>query len=265
MFEPIAQTPRYRLVAQAIAEKIRQGAFPAGEKLPPDRVLVDELGVSRATLREALIALEVKGYIETRFGSGAYVLGPPDAEDSVPLAPDQATAALVPVVPVTGPFEALEARRLIEGELAALAAHAITPSALDTLWGCLQALEASEPDWDPEADSRFHEVIAEAAGNAVLGQLVAQFWADQEANPLWAAIQTAVEDSNRRPQLVAEHEAIIEALTEGDAEAARAAMHAHLDSFARTLLAQWDAPERGSAEAAPHARLRDTLGAERRA
>lgn len=256
MFDPIAQTPRYRLVAEAIAGKITEGVFPTGEKLPPDRVLVEELGVSRATLREALIALEVKGYIETRFGSGAYVLGPPGAvaEDA-----DQKLAAVVPVAPVPGPFEALEARRLIEGELAALAAQAITPAQLDTLWGCLQALESAGSGWDAEADARFHEVIATAAGNTVLARLAAQFWRDQTENPLWTAIRSAVADSNLRPQLVAEHEAIIEALTEGAPEAARAAMHAHLDNFARTLLAQWDAPEEGSTEAAPHARLRDTL------
>jgi DNA-binding FadR family transcriptional regulator len=257
MFEPIAQTPRYRLVAEAIAAKITEGSFPTGEKLPPDRVLVEELGVSRATLREALIALEVKGYIETRYGAGAYVLGAPEAEGVADA--DQQLATLVPVAPVPGPFEALEARRLIEGELAALAAQAITPVQLDTLWGSLQALETAPSGWDAAADARFHDVIATAAGNAVLAHLAAQFWRDQTENPLWAAIQRAVDDSNTRPQLVAEHEAIIEALTEGDPEAARAAMHAHLDSFARTLLAQWDTPETGSAEAAPHARLRDSL------
>lgn len=257
MFDPIAQTPRYRLVADAIARKIVEGGFPAGEKLPPDRVLVEELGVSRATLREALIALEVKGLIETRFGAGAYVTSSPEdgaaPEDPAP----QRTS--VAAVPVTGPFEALEARRLVEGELAALAAQTITPAQLDTLWGCLQALESAESGWDAEADARFHDVIAQAAGNAILGHLAAQFWHDQSENPLWAAIQTAVADSNTRPQLVAEHEAIIEALTEGDPEAARAAMQAHLDNFARTLLAQWDAPEAASAEAAPHARLRAAL------
>lgn len=259
MFEPISQTPRYRLVAQAIADKIMQGDFPAGEKLPPDRVLVDELGVSRATLREALIALEVRGFIETRFGSGAYVLGAPERtptakEDAVTT---HTTALSAPAS--AGPFEALEARRLIEGELAALAAQAITPPSLDTLWGCLQALETSEPDWDAAADAKFHEVIAEAAGNAVLAGLAAQFWIDQQSNPLWAAIRSAVEDSNRRPQLVAEHEAIIEALTEGDPDSARTAMHAHLDSFTRALLAQWDEPGAESSEAAPHARLRAGL------
>lgn len=261
MFDPIAQTPRYRLVAEAIARKIAEGGFPAGEKLPPDRVLVEELGVSRATLREALIALEVKGLIETRFGAGAYVTGsPPDAALSAsPEDPDARLARIVPVAPVTGPFEALEARRLVEGELAALAAQTISPAQLDALWGCLQALESAESGWDPEADARFHDVIAQAAGNAILGHLAAQFWRDQSENPLWAAIQTAVADSNTRPQLVAEHEAIIEALTEGDPEASRVAMQAHLDSFARTLLAQWDTPEAASAEAAPHARLRAAL------
>jgi DNA-binding FadR family transcriptional regulator len=261
MFDPIPQSPRYRLVADALAARIVDGSLPVGAKLPPDRVLVEQLGVSRATLREALIALEVMGFLETRFGSGAYVARkhsatarPPQTSETTRLgqhADPQSTLS-------HGPFETLEARRLIEGELTALAAEQVMPHHLDRLWQAVSQME-SALDWDAEADQSFHRIIAEAAGNAVLAAFAARFWTERKDDPLWKSIETAVQDSNRRPALVAEHEAIIEALTEGDPAAARRAMHRHLDSFSETLLAQLDAPDGDSAEAAPHARLKSAL------
>ncbi|WP_425092816.1 FadR/GntR family transcriptional regulator [Tropicimonas sp. S265A] len=250
MFDPIPQTPRYRLVAEALIARIEDGSLPAGKKLPPDRVLVESLGVSRATLREALIALEVMGHIETRFGAGAFVTEatPEQTPTEAPDAPLE-TAGMA-----HGPFETLEARRLIEGELAALAAEQTTPAQLDKLWDAVHRMETASR-WDAQADEAFHATIAEAAGNAVLAGLAARFWGGRTQDPLWSFLEDSVEDANRRPALVAKHEAIIEALTEGDADAAREAMHRHLDSFAETLLDTLDSPSQESAEAIAYRRL----------
>lgn len=268
MFEPIPQTPRYRLVADALIARIEDGSLQVGKKLPPDRVLVDQLGVSRATLREALIALEVMGYLETRFGSGAYVADrQPGKRDAAPAprtakAKDTAAEAATQAAPVpafsNGPFETLEARRLIEGELAALAAGQIMPPELDRLWDAVNRMETAA-GWDAEADEIFHATLAKAAGNSVLAELAADFWRSRKNDPLWSVIDRAVEDTNNRPALVAEHQAIIEALTEGDPDAARAAMHRHLDSFAETLLNELEAPADGSPETVPHSRLKTAI------
>lgn len=257
MFDPIPQAPRYRLVADALIKRIKDGSLPPGKKLPPDRVLVDQLGVSRATLREALIALEVMGFVETRFGAGAFVAEPQALAPKSEPAPEK-PAKTVEKPLRYGPFETLDARRIIEGELAALAAEQITASQLDLLWDATNAMENAET-WHAEADQSFHTTIAEAAGNGVLADFAARFWSDRVQDPLWTAIETAVEDSNRRPNLVAEHQRIIEALTAGDADLSRATMRQHLESFAHSLLAQWDAPEENSAEATPHARLKSLV------
>jgi len=254
MFEPIPHAPRYRLVAEALIARIGDGSLAPGTKLPPDRVLVAQLGVSRATLREALIALEVMGHVETRFGAGAFVATRQPAQP--PAGTDTPQPAPAPLA--AGPFEKLEARRLIEGELAALAAARITASQIDTLWDCISRME-SNTQWAADADERFHATIAKAAGNGVLAEMAAQFWTDQRDDPLWRSIEKAVQDTNRRPALVDEHEEVVAALTAGEPDSARIAMHRHLDSFAETLLAQWETPEANSAEAAPHARLKTAL------
>src|SRR6516225_9265212 len=98
----------YRQIADQIRTLIRSREFPAGSRLPPERDLARQLGVSRPSVREALIALEVEGLVEVRIGSGIYVLGNGHEGDEVEAA--------------SGPFELLRARWVIEGECAALAA-----------------------------------------------------------------------------------------------------------------------------------------------
>src|SRR5512137_2036057 len=102
----------YRQIADQIAALIRRGEYRPGARLPPERDLAKNLGVSRPSVREALIALEVEGFVEVRVGSGVYVTGSrKPATGRLALPPD------------SGPFELIDARRLIESECAALAAR----------------------------------------------------------------------------------------------------------------------------------------------
>src|SRR5512140_2207883 len=94
----------YRQIADQIAALIEKGEYGAGERLPPERDLARQLGVSRPSVREALIALEVEGYVDVRVGSGVYVTGPSQPARSAPLAAD------------SGPFELIRARSLVESE-----------------------------------------------------------------------------------------------------------------------------------------------------
>lgn len=237
MFEPISQTPRYKLAAQQIIDQIEAGALTEGQKMPTDRELVEALGVSRATVREAMIALEIMGYVETRFGSGAYVTRP-----GRPVEPSKPIASKTG--PGLGPFELLEARRLIEAEVTALAAKSITPAQLDRLWDCTQLMESDgSANWNETADEDFHRTIAEAAGNAALTGILSEFWRQQRDLPMWQSIRARVDLANLRPSLAAEHQAIIDALTEGDPDAARDAMNVHLFSFSHALLDGWDNSE----------------------
>src|SRR5947208_14331864 len=106
----------YRQIADQIAALIEKGEYGKGQRLPPERDLARQLGVSRPSVREALIALEVEGYVEVRVGSGVYVVGAPRATKTPALPAD------------SGPFELIKARWLIEAECAALAAKNATKS-----------------------------------------------------------------------------------------------------------------------------------------
>ncbi len=111
-FQSIEPRRLYRQIADQIRTLIAAGEFAAGARLPPERDLARQLGVSRPSVREALIALEVEGLVEVRIGSGIYVLG---ANGRAQEASVEAEA---------GPFELLRARYFIESECAAQAAKA---------------------------------------------------------------------------------------------------------------------------------------------
>ena len=103
----------YRQIAEQLRVLIRQGEFAPGTRLPAERDLARQLGVSRPSVREALIALEVEGWVEVRSGSGVYAQDRP--------APARQTAA-DSAPPEWGPLELIRARRVVEGETAAIAA-----------------------------------------------------------------------------------------------------------------------------------------------
>ena len=74
-FQAVAVTRLYRMIADQIAGRIRAGDFPRGGRLPSERELAEQLQVSRASIREALIALEIEGYVEVRVGTGVFEIG----------------------------------------------------------------------------------------------------------------------------------------------------------------------------------------------
>src|SRR6476659_9836086 len=121
----------YRQIADQIAALIARGEYGAGQRLPPERDLAKQLGVSRPSVREALIALEVEGYVEVRVGSGVYVTGA-----------QPATGAAAKLPADSGPFELIKARWLIEGECAALAAKSATRAQIRAIEEALDEMEA---------------------------------------------------------------------------------------------------------------------------
>jgi len=136
----------YERVAADLAMKIADGSFPVGQRLPSERHLAIAYSVSRPTVREAIIALEVDGLVEVRMGSGVYV---------VARTPRGGQAGETDV----GPFELLEARRAIEGESCALAAIRITDEELAALAALvveMQEENARDVAMSEDADRRFH-------------------------------------------------------------------------------------------------------------
>lgn len=206
----------YQQVATAIAAAIEQGRYLPGHRVPSERDLAEEFGVSRPTVREAMIALEIRGLVETRQGSGVYVT------NARPDAP-------APELDI-GAFELTEARRLFEGEACALAATTITDDELTELDAILLQMidENAYGGFTGEAaDRRFHVAIAQATRNSAMVMVVENLWDLRYRSPLCAAMLERARAVGVRP-LIEDHRAILDALKVRDAQQAREAMRLHL-------------------------------------
>ena len=221
----------YRQIAGQIRGLIASGEYVAGARLPPERDLAKQLRVSRPSVREALIALEVEGLVEVRVGSGIYVRGNGGIGHGAHSAIQQ-----------SGPFELIRARRAIEGECAALAAkdgkraqHDAIAEALDEMRA--QAAQRGEPPLD--ADRQFHLSIAEATSNGALVQVVKTLW-DERTAPLFTQLADHFDTPKSWASAIEEHQGVVDAIRARDADAARAAMHGHLDKAARRFGRSWE-------------------------
>ena len=219
----------YRQIADQIAALIEKGEYGTGARLPPERDLAKQLGVSRPSVREALIALEVEGYVEVRVGSGVYVVGPGAAARSEPLPAD------------SGPFELIRARWLIEAECAALASKCATKAQIRAME---DALDQMEGDRDRGvmplgADRLFHLRIAEATGNSALALVVKTLW-DQRQGPLFLRLEHHFDTPDLWTVAIREHREIVAAIARHDGSAARAAMRRHMNHAAKRFSKSWD-------------------------
>jgi len=239
----------YAQVAQTLAQQIADGDYPVGARLPSERDIAAATGVSRPTVREAILALELDGLVEVRTGSGVYVVA------REPLKAKADTTDF-------GPFEILEARLLIEGEAAALAATLIDDAGVAQLAEMVEAMEIeSERDVarSEEIDRRFHLGIAAATNNSALVASIDMLWAARARSPQYRLLSQKVRRAGIRPR-GEEHRAIIAALANRDPHAARAAMRDHLRRVIDALL---QATESEAVEAAIE-RARATVAATRR-
>ena len=218
----------YRQIADQIADLIDKGEYKPGSRLPPERDLAKQLGVSRPSVREALIALEVEGYVEVRVGSGVYVTGTGRSAAAQPLPTD------------SGPFELIRARWLIESECAALAAKSATKAQVRAIEDALDAMqEDTEKGVMPLTNDRlFHLRVAEASGNSALALVVQTLW-DQRTGPLFLRLEHHFDTPNLWQIAIREHREVAAAIAKKDPAAARAAMRHHMDHAARRFSASW--------------------------
>ena len=218
----------YRQIAEQLRGLITRGEFKAGERLPAERDLARQLGVSRPSVREALIALEVEGWVEVRTGSGVYVQ-------------ERARRASLPSASAEwGPLELIRARRVVEGETAALAASLARRKDLQAMRHAIDAMQdAAGRDIMPiEGDRAFHVAIVNACGNTVLVETVQAFW-DSRNGPIFTRLGGHFENQRSWRAAIAEHESIVDAIAAHDASAARAAMHEHMDKSHQRFSASW--------------------------
>ena len=211
----------YRQIADQIAGLIAAGEFPPGSRLPAERELAAKLGVSRASVREAIISLEIGGLVEVRVGTGIFVTLKQGAQGS-------ASGDAGP-----GPFELLSARKLVEGEIAALAATEASAEDVESLRQSVQRMTENIDDFAirEESDREFHLALAKASGNGSLELVVEGLW-NQRAE-LWGRMQQHFHTSDLATQTIRDHAAIVRAIAARDAAGARGAMHRHLSRVIR--------------------------------
>ena len=225
----------YRQIAEQLRGLIAQGEFGAGTRLPAERDLARQLGVSRPSVREALIALEVEGLVEVRTGSGIYVQ---------PAKPRNGAARRIATRDSDnaewGPLQLMQARELVEPEVAALAARNARRPQVALIAAALQQMrEEVEAGVEPRGgDEAFHLAVAQACGNEVLADTLRSYWGARHG-PLFLRLGEYFETPASWKAALVEHAAVLEAIRSRDAAGARAAMQQHLKKATSRYSASW--------------------------
>ncbi|TKU82941.1 transcriptional regulator LldR [Citrobacter sp. wls708] len=222
-------------VASRVRALIEEQQLEAGMKLPAERQLAVQLGVSRNSLREALAKLVSEGVLISRRGGGTFVRWQHEAWSEQNIV--QPLKSLMADDPDYS-FDILEARHAIEASTAWHAAMRATSADKEKIRLCFEATQSEDPDLASQADVRFHLAIAEASHNVVLLQTMRGFF---------DVLQSSVKQSRQRmylvppvfSQLTEQHQAVLDTIVAGDADGARKAMMAHL-SFVHTTIKQFD-------------------------
>ncbi|MCB8822210.1 FadR/GntR family transcriptional regulator [Microvirga rosea] len=207
----------YQQIADQIRALIQSGQFPPSTRLPAERELAQQLGVSRPSLREALIALEIDGSVEIRSGSGVYVCAPEERPANMTRSMGES------------PTELMQARAAIEGTVVALACARVTEEGLASLRETLTIMRSKiAKGRDPlEQDRKFHLTIASLSGNSVLMRIVRDLF-DERHSPISAQLSVRFDNKETWTCALREHEAIYAALETSDPLLAQAAMRTHL-------------------------------------
>jgi GntR family uxuAB operon transcriptional repressor len=219
----------YQVVARQIARLIEEKSGEPGWRLPSERELADELGVSRPSVREAVIALEMRGIVEVHGRAGIVVL---------PAATNLINFDTINTDVGAGPFEILEARKAVEASAAAMAAARATSydfMQLEETIAAMQDASVVEEGHDP-ADRDFHRAIAGMTGNAIIVSMVDALWTQQESSRMWKAIHQRIYKAEISPLWIGQHFGILSALKARNSDAAYKAMWHHISSVASELL-----------------------------
>jgi DNA-binding FadR family transcriptional regulator len=233
---------RYVHVAQQILAAITQGEYVPGDRLPGDRDIAADTGVSRATVREAILALELIGAVEVRPGDGVYVAG----------FNGRVGALAGPPLDVA-PRELIESRCEIEPGIARLASvrrdqHRLAEVRVLVDRAAACTADAAQLPEFVALGLRFHSALAPCSGNRLLADITGQL-VDIEEHPLWTLVnQHAMRAAEAREGQVHEHRVILDAITAGDADTAVAAMRAPLECLSEHIFGAPVSPVAASAE-----------------
>lgn len=228
MFTPIKNTKVYEQVIEQIEDMITNGVLKKGDRLPSERELVEQLGISRASIREALRSLEIIGLIESKQGEGNFIRENFDNTLFEPL-------SIMFMLNDCKIEEIFELRKVIEIETAALAAKKITTEEINELQMLVDNMKTSEDeDERVKDDAKFHYTIAKASGNFLIlsilntvSSLMDSFIKDARKNIINNQLKDSIDN---------EHEEILNALKLHNPNKASESMRKHMDLINKNLV-----------------------------
>lgn len=223
---PMARTRLYEQVVERLRDFVATVGLRAGDRLPAERELAGRLSVSRASVREAIVALEVQGLVEVRHGGGTYLL-----RDRLQAEPLQTLIERRRRLP-----DVLDARDAIETKLAALAAARRTDEDLAAIEAALAAMRKAiaEDTGIEDADARFHGAIISAAHSPLLAEFMAEI-----AGQVAESRAESLRQPGRSAQSLEQHERVANAIHAADPPAAAEAMRRHVQSVGQVKLLDW--------------------------
>ncbi|HCK19448.1 MULTISPECIES: FadR/GntR family transcriptional regulator [Thalassospira] len=220
------RTPLPQTVARQIQDMIQNGELTPGDKIPSQREFAQKFGISRASLREALLTLETLGLIKTEAGRGTFVTDP-ESRSKADMAPWRYSES-------HSVFDVFQTRMILESEIAALACGRLTATQLEAMEDATNRMEKCWAEQDlianVEADLEFHGTIVEACSNSMMRELyqaVRDKITETQRQPI------PITDPERMRESIGEHRKIIAALRNNDADGARREMQAHVRNTAR--------------------------------
>ncbi len=223
----MARPRLYEQVIDRLREYVADAGLGAGDKLPAERELAQRLGVSRTSIKQAIVVLQVQGLVEARHGGGTYLVA--DTLDAEPVENLVERRKRLPDV--------LDAREAIETKLAELAAERRTTSDLDAIEAALDHMrqEVAEGEHGVEGDRRFHAAVTEAAHSVLLAEFMSSI-----ADQITESRNESLRQPGRPARSLTQHIAIFDAISLRDGKRAAAAMRRHLRTVAKVRLLSWN-------------------------
>ncbi|CAM3863627.1 FadR/GntR family transcriptional regulator [Kibdelosporangium persicum] len=222
----MGRTRLYEQVLDRLREYVAQENLAAGDRLPAERDLAQRLGVSRASVKQAIVVLEVQGYVEARHGGGTYLVR--DTLDSEPVERLVERRRRLPDV--------LDAREALETKLAELAARRRDDADIDAMESALRLMaeEISAGEKGAEGDRRFHAAVTAAARSPLLAEFMAVI-----ADQITESRHESLRQPGRPRSSLRQHQRILDAIRKEDPRAAAAAMRRHVRTVAEVRLLSW--------------------------
>jgi GntR family transcriptional repressor for pyruvate dehydrogenase complex len=227
---PMARPRLYEQVLERLRDYVSDGRLGVGDRLPPERELAQRLGVSRASVKQAIVVLEVQGFVEVRHGGGTYLVR--DTLDAEPVEQLVERRRRLPDV--------LEAREAMETKLAELAAQRRTKDDLDAMEAALSHMRDEVAAGEPgvEGDRRFHAAVTTAAHSSLLAEFMRMI-----AEQITESRTESLRQPGRPKRSLAQHQRIFDAISLSDPKAAAAAMRRHVQTVAKVRLLSWNPDE----------------------